>query len=156
MKSRQSLFALAVISLFGLNIAGASWLSLTGSDSEPFEMNYPAKCANPDLTVVYDQEDKKERKITAIVLSGDFSACLGSQLLVSVHKVDQSYNYAVKDIEENVSSISLFFEKQGTGDFHKRFPEVVNQRLVPSGPLAPPTSHLDIVGTKVSFSWSWS
>lgn len=157
MRGRQGLFALIVLVLFGLNVAGASWLSLSGSDSQPYEKTYPASCANPEISVVYENDEKKQPKITEIVLTGDFSSCVGSQLLVAVHKSDQSYNYAVKDIDQNVSSISIFFEKQdGTGDIHQRFPKVIGERLVPTGPLAPPTTQIDVPGTKVSFAWSWS
>lgn len=157
MRKRQAIFAVVALLLFGLNVAGASWLSLTGSDTQPYEANFPAQCATPTVSFVYEVDSKKDKKVTEIRLSGDFSNCIGSQVLVAVHKSDQSWNYAVKDITTAASSISLFFEKQdGTGDFRQRFPDVINQRLVPVGPLAPPANGLDEAGTKVTFSWSWS
>jgi hypothetical protein len=153
MKQRNMLFALLVGGLFLTNMAGASWLALTGSDSVPFQQSFAAQCAKPQISLKFD---KTGNKVVEVVLTGDFSNCLGAQVLVTTYKTGKVYSYGVKTVTSSSSSISFDFEKQGgLGDFRQKFPLVVDHLLVPQGPLAPPTGSLDISQMEVVFAWEW-
>lgn len=153
MSSRQILFVVMFGVLFLVNMAGASWLALTGSDRAPFEQRFSGQCADPTISL---NLDKTGNKVVEVILTGDFSDCLGSQLLVTTYKTGNVHSYAVKDVTSLTPTISLHFKVHDEqGDFRQKFPLVIENRLVPQGPLAPPTGSLDPSEMQVVFAWTW-
>lgn len=143
--------------VFVTNLVSASQIALTNSDRSPFEKRHPAQCASPLVSVVFDDPNKTNPKVIEVVLTGDFSACVGSQVLVTTYKTGNIHSYAVAEIYAHTRSIALSFEKKdASGDFRQKFPRVVNQRLVSDGPLAPPNPSIDPSEIQVTFAWSWS
>jgi hypothetical protein len=153
-KKRLSIYGL-MASIFILNLAGASWIAVTGSDREPFEKTFPGQCAYPVVSVVYDHPTKPNPKVIEVDLTGDFSACVGSQVLVTTYKTGHVHSYAVAEILENQGVIEISFEKHG-GDFYQKFPRVVNHRLVSHGPTAPSSNSIDPAEIQVVFAWTWN
>jgi hypothetical protein len=153
-KKRLSLYVLMAL-IFLVNLAGASWIAVTGSDRAPFEQTYPGQCAYPIVSVVYDDPTKPNPKVIEVDLTGDFSECVGSQVLVTTYKTGHVHSYAVAEILENQGVIELSFEKHG-GDFYQKFPLVVNHRLVSDGPTAPSSNSIDPAEIQVVFAWTWN
>lgn len=155
-KKRLSLYVF-MASIFLLNLAGASWIAVTGSDRAPFEQTYPGQCAYPVVSVVYEDPTKPNPKVIEVDLTGDFSDCVGSQVLVTTYKTGNVYSYSVADILPNQATIQLHFIKQGGGgDLYQKFPLVTNHRLVTHGPLAPPTTSINPAEIQVTFAWTWN
>ena len=143
--------------VFVTNLVSASQIALTHSDRRPFEKRHPAQCARPDVGVVLDNPNASNPKAVEIRLEADFSACVGSQVLVTTYKTGHVYSYGVADITRETHTISISFDKKtGLGSFYQKFPLVQSGRLVPTGPLAPPTSSIDPSEIQVTFAWSWS
>ena len=138
-----------------LNVAAASLINLSGSDRGPYQESFPGQCAKPTVSVVYEQPDKPNAKVVEIDLTGDFSKCIGAQVLVTTFKTGHIHSYAVFDITSAQSTIQLSFVKKG-GDFYQKFPGVVNGRLVSDGPLSPSSNSIDPSEISVLFAWSWS
>jgi hypothetical protein len=154
---RTSAVYLLLASIFIVNLVGASRIALTDSDRSPFEQRFAAQCAKPEVSVVFDDATKPNPKVIEVVLTGDFSACKGSQVLVSAYKTGHIHSYAVAEISSTTQTISLRFDKKvGTGDFYQKFPQVVAGRLVSDGPLAPSNPSIDPSEIQVTFAWSWS
>ena len=144
-------------SIFLVNLAGASWIAVTGSDREPFEKKYPGQCAYPVVSVVYEDPTKPNPKVIEVDLTGDFSKCVGSQVLVTTYKTGNVYSYSVAEIMPNQGTIKLSFIKQGGGgDLYQKFPLIITHRLVSSGPLAPPTTSINPAEIQVVFSDTWN
>lgn len=157
MSKRRSAAYLGLGFVFVLNLAGASWLALAGSDPQPWEKSFPGQCAHPTVSVVYEYPKKPKPKVIEVDLTGDFSACVGSQVLVTTYKTGNIYSYSVAEITETTTSIKLLFIKHGgLGDFYQKFPLIVNYRLVPTGPLAPPTTSIGVSDIQVVFAWTWN
>lgn len=155
MRLPRSSLLLFLVLLFSLNIAGASWLAFTGSDRQPFESKIDPQCARPSINLITD-ETKKSKKVVAISLAGDFRRCAGAQLLVSIHKDGKSHAYAVKEINGTETTILLNFERDDViRDFRRDFPDVLEGRLVPTGPYVPPMTQLQTADVELIFAWQW-
>jgi len=157
MKNKRTLVISGLALIFGLNLAGASVLFLSSSDPLPWENKFPSQCATPVLSLQYQNNDKNQPKVVSVTLTGDFSKCVGSQVLVTTFKAGHAYSYAVAEVVPNQGPIALRFEKQlGVGEFYQKFPMIYQHRLVSSGPLAPPTTSIAVEDVQVTFSWSWN
>lgn len=151
------LILLGGVALFGTYLAGTSIISMAESDRQPVEKKFYTNCAKPTLSLELDDPTKPQPKTTAVVLQGDFSACIGSQLLVTTYKEGNIYSYAVYDIVQNVSLIKLHFAKETLdGDFRQQFPEIQNARLTPKGPFAPATTSIAVEDVQVTFASVWN
>jgi len=155
MKKYRNGFYLAIAALFALNLAGASWIALIGSDQSPFEMTFAGQCAYPTIAVVYEDPNKPNPKVIEVDLTGDFSKCVGSQVLVTTYKTGHIHSYAVADIVAGKSKIALKFDNYA-GDFYQKFPLISAGRLVPDGPQAPPNPSIDAADIQVTFAWNWT
>jgi len=155
MKGRTFPVYAVIASALTLNLAAASWISLHNSDSSPWERTFPGQCAYPSVSVIYDNPGAKNPKVIEVDLTGDFSNCIGSQVLVTTYKTGHIHSYAVADIIDNQGIIQLSFIKHG-GDFYQKFPLVINSRLVSSGPVSPSSNSIDPNDIQVTFAWTWS
>ena len=142
-------------SIFIVNLVGASLIAVTGSDRAPFEQTYPGQCAYPVVSVAYEDPTKPNPKVIEVDLTGDFSKCVGSQVLVTTYKTGHVHSYAVAEILQNQGVIELSFVKHG-GDFYQKFPLIVNHRLVSDGPNAPSSDSIDSAEIQVVFSDTWN
>ena len=150
----RSVSALGLVLVASLCIVGASVISLIGSDPQPYESRSSTQCAKPEIAVVLND---KGNKVTAITLTGDFSKCLGQQMLVTVFQGGNAYSYAVYDFTSNPPWVTLSFDSgQGSGDFKLKFPNVVSGRLVPYGPSTPPKKDISLNDIQVTFSGTWT
>ena len=141
-----------LLSLFGLNLASASSLLLTGSDPEPFEKDYTGHCQVP-TTLTIDPVGK----VDWIKVHGDFSTCVGAQMLVMVAKNGNKINFAVETIAAGATELTFAFNSGGaTAQFKQKFPDVVSGHLVPAGPLAPPLNTVTPADVTVEISDLWS
>ena len=155
MKKRRLLLYALVASIFVINLVGASWIVLTGSDEAPFEQTFPGQCSHPTVSVVYDDPTKPNPKVTEVILTGDFSRCVGSQVLVTTYKTGHIHSYAVAEVLQSQEPIELSFVKHG-GDFYQKFPLVINHRLVSDGPTSPSSVSIDPADIEVIFAWEWN
>jgi hypothetical protein len=154
MKKYRIFIYVALVSILIIDIVAASLINLSTSDHGPFEQVFPGECAHPVVSVLYEDPTKPNPKVIEVDLTGDFSNCVGSQVLVTTYKTGHIHRYAVADIAENQATIQLSFLNHG-GDFHQKFPLVVNNRLVSDGPIAPSSDSIDPAEISVIFAWSW-
>lgn len=155
-RARTALIALLAV-IFFANTAGASLLTLAGSDQQPWEKTFSTICAEPQISLVTETSHGSGTKTVAVTLTGDFSQCIGSQALVTVTKSGHSSSYAVAEITDNLTSITLHFAKlNNDGDFRQNFPLIVNGRLVSSGAMTPPETGIVVNDIQVVFAWSWT
>ncbi|MEO0024906.1 MAG: hypothetical protein RL196_1347 [Actinomycetota bacterium] len=138
-----------------INLASASIINTSSSDNGPFEQVFAGQCASPTVSLVYEDPTKHNPKVIEVDLTGDFSACVGSQVLVTLYKTGHVYAYGVADIVANQGPIQLFFQKK-QGDFYENFPQIVNGRLVSSGQTRPSSDSIDPAEIVVVFAWSWT
>ena len=155
MKKHRLFIYVALASILIIDLAAASLINLSTSDHGPFEQVFPGQCAHPVVSVVYEDPTKHNPKVIEVDLTGDFSNCVGAQVLVTTYKTGHIHSYAVADIVQNQGTIQLSFVKHG-GDFYQKFPRIVNNRLVSDGPISPSSNSIDPADIQVIFAWSWS
>lgn len=135
---------LAGLSL-GMVVVGASVISLAGSDSTPYEGNFFGVCYS-DVTVeapLSANGDGNNLKVREVIVTGDFQRCNGQTILLTAELNGAKDSYAFFNLTGEESSIVLTFSPgQGPGDWHSKFPRIVNGRLVAQGPLTPPPNKL--------------
>ena len=144
-----------IAAIFLLNLAGASLITVAGSDQEPFEKTFPGQCASPIVSVVYEDPKKPNPKVVEVHLEGDFSNCVGAQVLVTTYKNRHVHGYAVAEILDFQGKIQLSLKKNG-GDFYQKFPNIIADRLVSNGPTSPSSDSIDPANIEVVFAWAWS
>ena len=157
MRKRTWMSLLLALIIF-VNLVGASILGLVGSDATPWEHRYRTQCAQPKITEDIDNNDHGNAyKVRAIILTGDFSACIGQQMLVSVSKNGNKSSYAVYNCDSAIETVTLTFDSgQGAGDFKQKFPLIQHSRLVPQDPASPAPNDVNLSDIQVSFASSWS
>ncbi len=155
MNTRRAYLYLVLALIFVFNLAAASIIHLVNSDEEPWEKNFPGQCAHPVVSVVYENPNVSNPKVIEVDLAGDFSNCVGSQVLVTTYKTGKVYSYGVAEVSANQTQIQISFIKHG-GEFYQKFPAVVNNRLVSQGPTAPSSNSIDPAQITTVFAWTWN
>lgn len=145
------LLAAGVLPLF-LVQAGASYISLVGSDPAPFEGNFSSACySNVQIEAPLENDGNgNDFKVRRVIVSGNFSACQGETILLEARMGSTQKSYAFHVFSGAETNVVLYFDTgNGTGDWHKRYPTIVDSRLVANGPLTPPSAKL----TEEEISW---
>ena len=153
----RSVTALGLVLIASLCIVGASVISLLGSDPQPYESRSSTQCAKPVVRTNYGTDGNGSAKVFSITFTGDFSKCLGQQMLVTLFQGGNAYSYAVYNFTSSPPWVTLSFDSgQGYGDFKQKFPHVVSGRLVPYGPATPAQKEVPLKDIQVTFSSIWT
>lgn len=130
----------------GVITAGASVLSLNGSDLAPYEKEFSAFCYS-DLTIEAPLSTKnagKDFKVHEVVVSGNFERCAGYTMLLTASLKSKKLSFAFHEIQSAEKTFTMVFSTgKGPGDWHSRPPKVTDGKLFSEGPLTPPELSLD-------------
>lgn len=137
MNKRLMIAIVALASIFGLAVAGASVLNLAGSDRAPGAGSTEANCAGTLVVQTpVKQGGPNNKRIVNVTVSGDMTACEGETIRVEAD-INGVPAYAIKTIGAGISLITFTFDAV-TGDFTDTAPTVVDGQLVEAGsPVAP-------------------
>lgn len=138
--------------------AGASIISLAGSDAAPFEGKFSTFCySNVEIEAPLENGGNgNDYKVRRVIVTGDFSACQGHTVLLAAQMNSSQKSYAFYIFGGNETSVVFNFDTgNGDGDWHKQYPSIVNGQLVANGPLTPPSSKLteEDISWVISFFW---
>lgn len=167
MKKMATAIASAVM-VFGITGAGASLLSLTGSDSAPGSAKTEAACVNGSLVVtnpvITGQEsgNKIHTVTVAVSAGGDLEKCMGQTMLVEValssgppSRAFGVYTFAT----DSVTSITFGFNGVSTPDayFLDTAPTVTDGVLVEAaaGTKVEPVKAKDFGQTDITIAKTW-
>ena len=141
--NKRLLIALAALAaVFGISVAGASVLNLSGSDRAPGSGTTEAACAG-DLVVQapVKQGGTNNNKIVNVYVKGDFTTCEGQTIRIETD-LNGIPAYAFRIIEKDLTQLTFFFDAK-TGDFTDTSPTVVDGQLVAAGKLVGPGNAKD-------------
>lgn len=142
----------------GIITAGASVLSLNGSDRTPYENEFLAFCYS-DIAVkapLSSTNGGKDFKVHELVVSGNFQGCEGHTMLLTALLKSKGLSYAFHEIKPNETSFTLAFASgKKPGDWHSKKPKVIDGRLFSQGASTPPELILDVgdITWVVSNTW---
>lgn len=143
---RYALLPIVLIG-FGVLTAGASVLSLEGSDRAPYENEFSAVCYS-DVSIEAPLSKKnggKDLTVHEVVVSGNFEGCEGQTMLLTASLKSQQLSYAFHDLKSEEGTFSLVFASdKGPGDWHRIHPLISDGKLVARGTLTPPQAKLDV------------
>lgn len=149
---------LVAVVVAGSLMAGATVISLAGSDSRPFEERYTGVCySNVVVEAPITAGDKgKDFKVRQVIVSGNFQGCAGYTMLLTAYLNPGRNTYAFHKLQPGETSFSLsFIPGQSEGQWHKDYPTVEDGQLIPQGPLTPPPNELPIENISWVISDSW-
>lgn len=132
----------------GIVTAGASVLSLNGSDRAPYESEFSAFCYS-DLMIEAPLSSKnggKEFKVHEVVVSGNFQGCAGYTMLLTASLKSKKLSYAFHEIQPDENSFTVVFSSGNPpGDWRTSPPRVTDGKLSVQGTLTQPQVSLDVV-----------
>ena len=156
-KLRYALTPLALVGI-GVITAGASLISLEGSDPAPYEKQFFGVCYS-DITIEapLSRDGKgKDYKVYEVIVSGNFERCEGHTMLLTADLKSQQQSYAFHELQPEETSFTLSFSSgQGPADWHRLHPRVVDGRLVAQGALTPPQVRLDVEDIRWVIATLW-
>jgi hypothetical protein len=127
--------------------AGASVLSLNGSDRAPYEKEFSALCYS-GITIETPLSSKnggKDFKVHEVVVSGNFQGCPGYTMLLTASLNSKKMSYAFHEIQPNESTFTLVFSSgKPPGDWRTSPPRVTDGKLYAEGALTHPQASLDV------------
>ena len=145
-KLRYAMTPLILIGIAAIT-AGASLISLEGSDPAPYEEQFYGVCYS-DISIeapLSQDENGKDFKVYEVTVTGNFERCEGHTMLLTADLKSRQKSYAFHELQPSESSFTLTFSPgQGPGDWHRLHPRVVNGRLVAQGALTPPQVRLAV------------
>lgn len=136
--NKRVLIALAALAaVFGIAVAGASVLNLSGSDRAPGAGTTEAACAgNLTIQAPVKQGGTNNKKIVNVYVKGDMTACEGQTIRLEAD-LNGTPAYAIRTLEKDVKELTFTFDER-EGDFRDTAPSVVDGQLVAEGrPVAP-------------------
>lgn len=136
--NKRLLIALAALAaVFGISVAGASVLNLSGSDRAPGSGTTEAACAgNLTIQAPVKQGGPDNKKIVNVYVKGDMTACEGQTIRLEAD-LKGIPAYAFRIIGKDVKELTFVFDAR-EGDFKDTTPSVVDGQLVSEGrPVAP-------------------
>jgi hypothetical protein len=137
MNKRLIIAIAALAGVFGIAIAGASVLNLSGSDRAPGAGTTDANCAgNLVIQAPVKEGGPNNKRIVNVYVKGDMTACEGETIRLEAD-VDGSPVYAIRTIGVD-SNEEVFTFNTTTGDFTNAAPTVVDGQLVQAGTLVGP------------------
>ena len=143
MNKRLIIAIAALAAVFGIAVAGASVLNLSGSDRAPGAGTTEAACAG-NLIIQHPVQNggHDNNRVVHLYVSGDMTACEGETIRIEVDLSDGAHAYASQVIGSNVNALTFTFDQQ-TGDFTDTEPTVQNGGLVNVGAKVQPPKAKD-------------
>ena len=136
--NKRLLIALAALAaVFGIAVAGASVLNLSGSDKAPGAGTTEAACAgNLTIQVPVKEGGPNNKKIVNVYVKGDMTSCEGQTIRLEAD-LSGTPAYAIRRLEADVKELTFVFDAR-EGDFRDTAPSVVDGQLVAEGkPVSP-------------------
>ncbi len=145
----------AIAVVFVIAVVGASTINLTGSDNAPGEGKTVANCVS-DLVIKtpVDTSVHDANQIKVMNISGELQNCVGETLRAEVDLSNGAHAWAVYNITDAISSLTLNFDQQ-TGDFYNEAPTVQNGQLVVAGDKIAPVLVKDFGLTTITIAKTW-
>ena len=145
----------AIAVVFVIAVVGASTINLTGSDNAPGEGKTVANCVS-DLVIKtpVDTSVHDANQIKVMNISGELQNCVGETLRAEVDLSNGAHAWAVYNITDAISSLTLNFDQQ-TGDFYNEAPTVQNGELVVAGDKIAPVLVKDFGLTTITIAKTW-
>lgn len=144
----------STVLVFGITGAGASMLTLTGSDTAPASGTGSPACAGP--LVVTHPIDVAGGRIGHVSVTGDMSLCGGQTLLIAIPLGGTpAMAYGVYQFPtDGASSVTLTFDAT-TGDFHNALPTPSGGTLTPTGARVGPVKAKDFGAVELTIGKTW-
>ena len=137
-------------------VAGASVLSLSGSDTAPGSGKGEAACAGPlKVTNPISNGGHDNNRITHMLIEGDMTRCQGQTLLVEVDIDTGGHAYAThKFLNSTTTSLDLAFDV-ASGRFYDTYPTAVGGSLVDAGVRLDPIKAKDFGLYTLTIASTW-
>ncbi len=142
MNKRLIIAIAALAAVFGIAVAGASVLNLSGSDRAPGAGTTDANCAGSlVIQAPVKQGGPNNKRIVNVYVKGDMTACEGETIRLEAD-INGSPVFAIRTIGAD-SNEEVFTFNSSNGDFTNAAPTVVDNQLVQAGTKVAPQKAAD-------------
>lgn len=143
--------------VFALGGAGASLISLTGSEQTPGNGRTEAACTRAlETSNAVRQQESGSQAVTSVSVSGDLSACIGHTMVevdLGDPETHTEHVYAVRQLATGSSPLEFTFG--AVGDFYDTSPISSGGTLVPQGDRVEPLDPEEFGLMAITIAKTW-